>query len=250
MSLESQREVRRAYAAFRTTRWTMILQAARTQVEDSRAAFSALYSDYWPPLCAYIRRRGYSSADAEDLAQSFFKHILERESLAGVTPGPAKFRSFLLRSVDNFLANEWDRAHAQKRGGGQLHVSWQDVVADADVADLAQDGDTPETVFERQWMSLLLSRALEELARECADGGKQSLFEALQQHLPGDRSGEPYEETGARLGMSVGAVKVAVHRLRQRFKEHLRAEILRTVASADEVDEELRHLVSVASRSR
>lgn len=246
--MENANDPKSGRSSFRTTRWTMILEAARTDSDHSREAFGVFYADYWPPLCAYIRRRGYTPTDAEDLAQSFFKHLMEKESLAGLSRGPAKFRSFLLRSVDNFLANEWDRARAQKRGAGQLHLSWQQVVSESEQNEHLLDGATPETVFERQWVAVLLNRALEELARECALGGKQTLFAELQCHLQGDRSGTPYEEIGARLGMTAGAVKVAVHRLRQRFKELLRAEVLRTVASADEVEEELRYLVSVAAR--
>ncbi len=235
-------------APFRTTHWTIVLSAARPGAEAKQEAFAQIYSDYWYPLYAYIRRRGHAPSDAEDVTQDFFLHLINYESLEGLVREGGKFRTFLLRLLDNFLANEWDRHRAQKRGAGQPLLSLN--VADGEAKYLLEppDRNTPETLFERQWVFTLLSKVLEYQAAECEAAGKGKLFADLRLHLQGERPGPPYAEVAARHGMTEGAVKVTVHRLRQRYGELLREEIARTVGGPEEVDDELRHFIAVSAQ--
>lgn len=183
------------------------------------------------------------------MAQSFFGRLLEKQSLAGIRREGGKFRSFLLRAFSNHLIKEHERARAQKRGAGAPLLSLQMEDAEARYCLDAPDPATPESAFERQWTLTLLDLVLERLRRECEASGKEALFEDLHLHLQGDKEGPPYAEVAARHGMKENAVKVTVHRLRQRYGELLRREIARTVSSAEEVEEELRHLVTVMSRA-
>ena len=235
-------------AAFRTTHWTIILSAARPGAEETQQAFAQIYSDYWYPLYAYVRRRGHPPPDAEDITQDFFVHLIEYQSLQGLEREGAKFRTFLLRLLDHFLTNEWNRRRAQKRGAGRPLLSLN--IDDGEAKYLLEppDRDSPEILFERQWVVTLLAKVLERLRSECAAAAKGALFADLSLHLQGDRQGPPYAEVAARHGMSEGAVKVAVHRLRQRYGQFLRDEIAQTVGRPEEVDDELRYLISVMAR--
>ena len=235
-------------STFCTTHWTAVLQATSGEGEDSRDAFGRLYSDYWYPLYAYVRRRGYAPADAEDITQDFFVHLITYQALHGLEREGGKFRTFLLRLLDNFLANEWDRSRAQKRGAGQVLLSLNSAEGEARYALEPPDHSTPETLFERQWVVTLLAKVLENLGGECELTGKSGLFADLRLHLQGDRQGPPYADVAQRHGMSEGAVKVAVHRLRQRYGDLLRAEIVRTTGNPQAVDDELRYLIAVAAR--
>lgn len=245
MSLEPLPEPRRS--AFVTTQWTAVLQAAAGENESSRDAFGRLYSDYWYPLYAYVRRRGHAPPDAEDITQDFFVHLIHYEALDGLQREGGKFRTFLLRLLDNFLANHWDHNRAQKRGAGQARLSLDAAEGEARYALEPPEQTTPETLFERQWVFTLLANVLENLGREFGATGKTGLFADLRPYLQGDRQGAPYAEVAQRHGMSEGAVKVTVHRLRQRYGELLREEIARTTGGPDEVDEELRHLMTVVA---
>ena len=230
--------------SFCATHWTLVLEAARPG-SAGQEAFGKLYSDYWHPLYAFIRRRGFSPEEAEDITQAFFARMLEKEALGGLKREGGRFRSFLLAAVSNFLANEWDRAHAQKRGGGVKPLSLD--TADEEgryVALEVAESTTPESMFEKQWVLTLLNRVMERL--RCEQGERSALFEDLKPHLQSDRVGLPYAEIARKHGMSEGAIRVAVHRLRQRYGVLLREEIGRTVGSPDEVDEELRHLIQMA----
>lgn len=234
---------------FATTHWSVVLLAGQEgKVPEAREAFAQVYLDYWYPLYAYVRRRGNSPTDAEDITQDFFVRLLEKKSLQGLAQAGGRFRSFLLRSLDNFLANEWDRRHSQKRGEGQPLLSLNVADGEAKYSQALSDHETPETLFERQWVFTLLAKVLDQLRQECDATGKGGLFEDLRLHLQGDRQGPPYAEIAARQGMSEGAVKVTVHRLRQRYVELLREEIARTVSRPEEVDEELRHLIALSAR--
>lgn len=231
---------------FATTHWSVVLEAARPETPGGVEAFGRLYRDYWFPLYAYVRRRGRSPEEAEDLTQDFFVVLLERERLRGVDRGGGRFRSFLLQSLQNFLANEWDRASALKRGGGQKLLPLDDLEAESRfLADAT--ADAPEAAFERQWAYAVLAQALRELESELRAAGKEGLFTVLRPHLQGDRAGRPYAEAAAAAGLSEGAFKVAVHRLRRRYGELLRAEVARTLDGEAEVDEELRYLIAVVS---
>lgn len=231
--------------AFRTTHWTEVLQAASPESAQGREAMGQLYRDYWYPLYAFIRWRGFSPEQAEDIAQDFFTRLIEKQALAGLHREGGKFRSFLLRSLENFLANEWHHRQAQKRGAGRAPISLDAESGEARYSLEPVDNVTPEVLFERQWVFTLLAHVMEKLREECAGNGKGELFQDLQPHLQGDRSGSPYAELAARRKMSEGAVKVAVHRLRQRYGELLRDEVTRTVSGPGEVEDELRYLISV-----
>ena len=231
-----------AAQAFRTTHWTVVLQAACPDAPDATAAFAQLYRAYWSPLYAYVRRRGFAPVDAEDITQGFFTRLLEKSSLTNLQREGGRFRSYLLGGLNHFLANEWDRAQAQKRGAGQTPVSLNAEEGETAFLSVQDAGGTPETLFERQWVFALLAQVMRQLQAEATAMGKAAFFEEARPHLQGERSGLPYAEMASRHAMSEGAVKVAVHRLRHRYGELLRAEIARTVSSPAEVDDELRHL--------
>jgi len=232
--------------AFRSTHWTMVLDASRAGAEFSQEAFASLYLAYWHPLYVYVRRRGFSPEEAEDITQDFFARLLEKESLAGLQREGGRFRSFLLGAMQNFLADRWDRAQAQKRGRGQKLLSLDTDDGETWLQALALAEDlTPETAFERHWAMALLEHVGDLVRADEVKSGKGDVFEDLRPHLQSDRAGLPYSGIAARHGMSVGAIKVAVHRLRHRFGQRLREEIARTVSSLAEVDEELRHLIKV-----
>lgn len=231
---------------FTTTHWSMILEAARPEGPGGVEAFARLYCDYRYPLYAYLRRRGYDHHAAEDLNQSFFVSLLERERLRDLERGGGRFRSFLLKSLQNFLANEWDRAKAVKRGGGQAQLPLDELGVEsrflADPVPVA-----PEIGFEREWAYAVIEHAMRALAEELRAAGKGALYEQLKPHLQGDRGGRPYSEIARDLRMTEGAVKVSVFRLRQRYGELLREEVARTVGSEGEIVEELRNLIAIVS---
>ena len=230
-------------ARFPTTRWSMILRAG--QPEESRSAFGDLCAIYWPPAYAFIRRQVREQEQAEDLTQAFFLRLLEKHDLPHARLERARFRSFLLASIQHFLSNEWDRARAQKRGGGQVPFSL-DLEGERARWEPAHHL-TPEKVFERRWCEMLLGRTLRALRQEYGAAGKAGLFEALKACLTGDGCLPAYRELAASLGISEGAVKADVLRLRRRYRDLLRAEIAETVEPED-VDDELRYLVTVMSQ--
>ena len=234
--------------AFCTTHWTTVLNASNGANLDSADAFARLYCDYWPPLYGYLRRRRFSPADAEDVAQAFFTCLIEKQRLAGLEREGGRFRSFLLRSLDHFVTNLWGQERAQKRGAGARPLSLNAADGETRYGLEVPDRQTPESLFEMQWVFTLLANVLECLRAECETRGKGDLFRDLQPHLQGERGGPLYAEVAARHAMSEGAIKVAVHRLRQRYGELLREEIARTVSSPEEVDDELRHLITVSGR--
>jgi RNA polymerase sigma-70 factor (ECF subfamily) len=200
---------------------------------------------YWGPLYAYVRRRGYGVEDAQDLTQAFFGRLLERRWLACAEREKGRFRTFLLTAMERFLANEWDKARALKRGGGQVLVPIQLDMAETRYGVDPRDTRTPEQAFEYRWAVTLLEEVLNRLETEFQARGQAETFAILKPCLVGDRAAQPYTELAARLGIREGAVKVAVHRLRRRYKELLRAEIAETVAAPEEVDSEMRHLFEI-----
>lgn len=232
-------------AVFVTTHWSVVLAATQSDSTRARDALSHLCSLYWYPLYAYVRRRGYNPPDAQDLTQEFFSRLLQRNWLARVDRERGRFRTFLLTALGHFLANEWDRAHAQKRGGASPPLPLQLDSAETRYGQEPRDPATPEQLYERQWALALLEAVLLRLAEETRAEGKAALFETLKPCLVGDRETQPYATLASQLGMSEGAVKTAVHRLRQRYRQLLREEIAGTVASPEETDEEMRHLLKV-----
>jgi RNA polymerase sigma factor (sigma-70 family) len=229
-------------AGFTATRWTVVLAAAKgRESPEASDAMAELCRIYWYPLYAFIRRRGYGSHEAEDLTQEFFARLLEKHFLADVQREKGKFRAFLLAAVKNFLANERDRTLAQKRGGGQAVIAWESLNAEARYRLEPSHRLTPEKLFERRWALTMLDQVLARLQGEFDEGGKTRLFEALKGALTGGLV-ETYAAIAERLGMSQVAVKVAVHRLRRRYRELLREAIAHTVADPAEIDEEIRYL--------
>jgi RNA polymerase sigma factor (sigma-70 family) len=227
---------------FATTRWSVILAAGDSASTQHEPALAALCQTYWFPLYAYLRRRGYDSHQAEDYTQGFFAGILERKGLQRADPKYGKFRSFLLACLKNFLADEWDRAQARKRGGDKKVLS-----LDFDAAASRYDrepahGLSPEKLFERSWALTVLTRAMDRLRTEFTALDKQQLFDRLKVYLSAEKEAISYRDVAAELDMTEGAVKVAVHRLRRRYRELVRDEIAQTVATEAQVDEEIRDL--------
>lgn len=225
----------------------MVLTAGHSDTTHARVALEKLCRTYWYPLYAYVRRRGYSPEDSQDLTQEFFARLLKYNWLERADRQRGKFRSFLLAAINHFLADEWDRAQAKKRGGGVSPVPLQLDAAETRFGHEPADKSTPEQNFERRWAMALLEEVLRRLANEHEQEGRQEIFAELSPCLVGERTAQPYAEIAARLGISEGAVKSAVHRLRQRYRQLLREEIAHTVLGSAEVDEELRHLSAVLS---
>jgi RNA polymerase sigma-70 factor (ECF subfamily) len=228
--------------AFGSTRWSVVLAAS----SGSREELGELCRGYWTPLYTYLRKRGYSAEDAQDLTQSYFSRLLEKGFLQQADASRGRFRSFLLASLKNFAANEWNREHAQKRGGDARVVSLEDCerVETLYATGQARTDVTPERLYERAWALALLERVTHKLAAEFSAAGKREVFEGFKQFLTGDAGELRYSQAARALGMSEGAARVAVYRMRGRFRDLLRAEIGRTVASPEEIDEELRFLMS------
>ena len=233
---------------FPATQWTAVLAAGGTPSPESAAALERLCSSYWYPLYAFVRRSGYAPPDAEDLTQEFFARLLEHNWLAHADRHKGRFRSFLLMAMKRFLAKEWDKVKTLKRGGQVRFVPLQLDAAETRYIREPADTWTPEQVFEKQWALALLESVLSRLREDYARDGKGALFHTLEPCLIGSRETQPYAALGAELGMTEGAVKMAVCRLRERYRECLKAEIAHTVASAAEVNEELRHLLRVMAR--
>ena len=225
----------------------MVLTAGRSDTTRARNALARLCQTYWHPLYAYVRRLGNSPPDAQDLTQEFFARLLAKNYLADADESRGRFRSFLLTALKHFLANEWDKARAQKRGGGQVPIPIDLGSAETACRFEPADTTTAEKIYERRWALTLLEQVLHRLREEYVRAGREKLFEQLKPTLTEASRTVRYAEIAARLGMSEGAVKVAVHRLRLRYREVLRAEIADTVASPGEVEDELRSLFAALS---
>lgn len=231
-------------AQFRTTRWSAILIAAETQMPGSKEALSALCRDYWYPLYAFARRRGHPAYDAQDLTQGFFLSILKRHALKQADPARGRFRSFLLGSFQNFLADESDRARALKRGGDREFLFLDAEEAESRYELEHTDQLTPEKIFDARWAMALLTRATKRLQEECALAGESARFEILHPFVGVEfgRSPPTYEEAARVLGVSVATAKTAIHRFRKQYIVLLRQEVSRTVSDPAEIDEEIRAL--------
>ena len=234
-----------ATAQFLTTHWSVVLAAREPDAPQATAALEKLCRAYWYPLYAYVRRKGYDAHDAQDLTQEFFARLLARNYLNVADRNKGKFRSFLLGSLEHFLAREWTKAHAQKRGGGQTVFSLDEV--DAENRYLLEPACelTADRIFDRRWATTLLNQAMARLREECMANHKADLFTKVEGLLSGEKGEASYSEIAVALNMSEGAIKVAVHRLRQRYGELVRDEIAQTVNNPEEVDEELRYLFAV-----
>ena len=227
-------------AQFPSTLWSVVRSAG----EESRPALEKLCAAYWPPLYAYVRRRGYQPQDAQDLTQEFFARLLEDHSLTAVDQGKGRFRSFLLASIKHLLANEWKRATRQKRGGGQLHFSIEAQLAEGFTDRALQIHPDPEKLYEKQWAETLLQRVLDRLREEWDEAGSASRFEDLKVFLVEPKGSTSIAEAAARGGVSEASLKWAVHKLRRRYRELVREEVSQTLESASEIEDEIRHLLA------
>lgn len=227
---------------FATTHWTVVLAAGRQHEPQSDRALEALCQTYWFPLYAYVRRQGHAKADAEDLVQAFFARFLAKNYLEGLSAERGRFRAFLLAALKHFLANEWDKSQRQKRGGGLEHLSldWQTADTQFQIANTVEP--SPEKNFDREWALALLGKVIERLQAECVADGKGRLFEQLKVFLAAGKSETAQSEVARALGMEEGAVRVAVHRLRKRYRQLLRDEIAHTLSDPAMMDEEMRAL--------
>ena len=232
---------------FETTRWSLVLSAGGDASTDARAALATLCEAYWYPLYAYVRRQGYEPDDAQDLTQAFFARLLEKDQIPEARRERGRFRSFLLAALKHFLLNERQHRRALKRGGGQTLQALDVVDAERRYSDELTDASTPEVLFDRGWARAVLNRVLARLRAEWTEAGKADAFDRLKPCLTGDSQAHGYRELGLELGMSEGAVKVAVHRLRRRYRDLLHGEIAETVLTDDAVEEEIRHLFRVVS---
>lgn len=228
---------------FATTHWSVVLEA-RNSPDEASTALETLCRTYWYPLYAFVRRAGHDPHSAQDLTQEFFARFLAKNYLSGVSREKGKFRSFLLAALKHFLADEWDKSQTVKRGGGKPLVSLDDETAEARYSLEPSHELTPDKIYERRWALTLLEQVLRHLEVEYESDGKKATFDALHPFLLGKQAATPYSKAASTLGMTEGAVKVAVHRLRRRYRELLRMEIANTVADAGEIEEELRHLLA------
>jgi DNA-directed RNA polymerase specialized sigma24 family protein len=236
-------------ASFATTHWSVVAQSALTDIPEAANALARLCEMYWPPVYSFIRRRGYSPADAQDLTQSFFAFFLRTKAYAHVDRLHGKFRSFLLVSVKNFLSDNWDRHRAVKRGGNFEFVLLDQQTAEAFYDGASASNSTAEHLFELRWAKTLTAGALDSLREELLAEGKLELFEELKSFLAGGSELPSYDEASARTGLPRATVKTHVHRLRQRYREIVRREIGRTVSAPHEIDEELRYLCNILAEA-
>lgn len=227
---------------FLTTSWSLVLAAAQDPSAGSHPALTRLCENYWNPVYAFIRRSGYDPDQSQDLTQTFFALLIEKNFLGVADPQRGRFRSFLLTAVKRFLANERDRNNALKRGAGQIPLSID--FENAETSYALADSETPEKVFERRWAISLLERVMASLRAEFGTPEKAARFESMVPLL-NNESGTRYEELSAQMGLSAGALRVLVHRMRHRYRDLVRTEIADPVAAPEEIDEEIRFLLKV-----
>jgi DNA-directed RNA polymerase specialized sigma24 family protein len=232
---------------FTTTNWSAVIASGEADVDEATAALERLCGRYWYPIYAFIRRRGTGPHEAEDLTQAFFAHLLEKETLKKADRRKGKFRSFLLSSLTNFLTNEWDKRQTLKRGGRCQIICLDEASADELYRHEPVETLTPEKLFDRRWALLVVEGVFTRLRQEYAAAGKERLFSLMEPGLTGDLGAGTCSKWAAVLNTTEGAARVALHRLRRRFGELLRSEVAHTVASPEEVDQEIRHLLAVIS---
>ena len=233
---------------FATTRWTLVLSAGRQSNRRSADALASLCEMYWYPVYACIRREGHDADAAGDLTQEFFARVLEKNYFGDADPARGRFRSFLFTAIRHFLSNERDRARALKRGGATPIVSLDVETAEGQYQFEKSDDLTPDKLFDARWAALLLDRALSRVRHAYATSGKSAIFDCLKSSLTGDDDALPHAESARLLGSTEAAVKVAVHRLRRRFRDALMEEIAETVASPSDIAAELQHLRAAVAR--
>jgi RNA polymerase sigma-70 factor (ECF subfamily) len=234
-------------ATFATTHWSVVLAAGESALPQSREALETLCRAYWRPLHAFVLRKGFDAESAEDLTQEFFVSLLARDDLAGTHPSRGRFRTFLLSALENFLANEWRKRATLKRGGSVDFISIHDTDGEGSLACDPATDLTPDKIYERRWAMTLMDRALDRLRAEAAAAGKTELFDALKEFLAEPPGQGDYPPLALKLNLTDSALRVAVHRLRQRYRALLRDEIAQTVEKPAAVDEEIRELFAALS---
>ena len=238
---------RAAPHVFATTHWSVVLAAGDQSSPETEAALSRLCQSYWFPIYAFVRKKGHSPEEAQDLVQEFFAGFLEKNYVAKADRERGRFRCFLMTSMENFLHNQNDRARAQKRHGGRQLISLDQQDAEARYRREPRIETNPARTFEQRWATTLLNTVLTRLQNEFRTSGRSELFDALQAHLWGDSESIGYAQLAERFGLTLANVKVTAHRLRQRYRELLREEIAHTVGSPDQIDDEIQHLMKVVS---
>jgi RNA polymerase sigma factor (sigma-70 family) len=246
--LKDQREATSSERHFlNTTHWSIVIAAGQSQSPQSDSALATLCETYWYPLYAFVRRQGFNAEKAEDLTQDFFAKLLEKNYVGDADQQRGRFRSFLLTALKHFLSNERDRVRAKKRGGGRVAISLDFPIAEDRYQCEPSDPMTPGRLYERRWALTLLERVLNLLRDEYSLAGNLALFDALKGHLTREKGSIPYREVAEILGLSEGAVKVAVHRLRRRYRDLLESEIAHTVSDTADVEDEMRQLFTALS---
>lgn len=230
---------------FYTTHWSVVLAATDADSPQAAEALGQLCQDYWYPLYAFVRRNGHDAELARDLTQEFFARLLEKDYLQSAAPEKGRFRSFLLLALKRFLVNEWHKEQTLKRGGGRTPLALDDATAEERYALEPVDDATPDKIYDQRWAHALLDGVMAGLQREAVASGKREQFELLQPFLFGEAGSMSQAGIGTALGLSQSAVKSAVHRLRERYRELLRREVSRTLANPADVEDELRHLLDV-----
>ena len=234
-----------SHARFATTHWSVVLAAGNKANSQCSMALQALCQTYWYPLYAYVRHQGATPQDAEDLIQSFFVFLLEKDRLGSLVQDKGKFRSFLLCTLNHFSVDQWKKKNAAKRGGNRTHLSLDMSTAESRFHLEPVDTSTPEQLFEINWAVTLLNTVFEQLQQEYQAKGQSDLFETLKFCITGQRSALPYTQLAEKLNLSEANIKVTIHRLRKRYRELLRQQVAHTVATPKEVEEELRSLFQV-----
>lgn len=227
---------------FATTRWSIIVSAGQQSSDDSRKALAALCECYWVPLYGYVRRRISNVAEAHDLTQAFFTELIEKNFVGTADPQRGRFRAFLLTAFKNFLSKHWEQQRAVKRGGGRVPISLDFAAADSRILIDPAGGLSPEQIYDREWALTLLSQILDTLSSEYAQKGRSDQFRVLKGFLVGDYTSLTYADVASDLDMNESAARMAVSRMRQRYRDLLRLEIGHTVASPEEIDDEIRKL--------
>jgi RNA polymerase sigma-70 factor (ECF subfamily) len=242
LSNDMPSEDRAGAGQFQTTHWSAVLAAGDTAIPGAREALESLCRTYWPPLYGFIRRRGHAPTDAQDLTQGFFAYLLQSRLVSKADPQAGRFRSFLLASLNHFLAHEHERTTALKRGGGSFVLSLDQFEPEERWALEPADDASPEVIFDRRWARQQVENALDQLRTDYTASGRGPLFDLMKDYVWGDKNGLTLDAIAAQLDLTEEAVKKSVQRLRQRFRDCLRAEIAQTVATPDQIDDELRHL--------
>lgn len=246
--MSEPRETPSPQPLFLTTRWSIVLSARDPASSSSTLALESLCRTYWYPLYVFVRRQGHGAHDSQDLTQAFFARLLEKDYLQSVEREKGRFRTFLIMAMKRFLSNEWDKLRTQKRGGNFTHLSLDTGLAESRYLDESSESLPPDQVYERRWALVLLDQAMARLRSDYVTSGRETEFEHLKTSLTAGRGEVSYREIAVALQMTEGAARVALHRLRKRFREIFREEIAGTVSNSEEVDDEVRYVVAILSR--